>query len=86
MLCSSRLPPSCRNSSNASWRIRTQPLPLEGRFPAAGQKALGERLMGALGFDFAKGRLDASLHPFCGGVPEDLRMTTRYARRTPRLA
>jgi carboxypeptidase Taq len=53
-------------------------MPLAGRFPAAGQKALGERLMGALGFDFAQGRLDESLHPFCGGVPDDIRMTARY--------
>jgi carboxypeptidase Taq len=57
---------------------QVEPLPLEGRFPAAGQKALGERLMAALGFDFAKGRLDQSLHPFCGGVPDDIRMTARY--------
>jgi carboxypeptidase Taq len=57
---------------------QVEPLPLQGRFPAAGQKALGGRLMGALGFDFANGRLDESLHPFCGGVPDDIRMTARY--------
>jgi carboxypeptidase Taq len=34
--------------------------------------------MRALGFDFDKGRLDESLHPFCGGVPDDIRMTARY--------
>ena len=55
-----------------------EPLPLEGHFPTARQKALGERLMRALGFDFNKGRLDESLHPFCGGVPDDVRMTARY--------
>ncbi len=54
------------------------PLPLAGRFPAAGQKALGQRLMAALGFDFDHGRLDESAHPFCGGVPDDVRMTARY--------
>jgi carboxypeptidase Taq len=57
---------------------QTEPLPLDGHFPAAGQKLLGERLMSALGFDFERGRLDESLHPFCGGVPDDIRMTTRY--------
>jgi carboxypeptidase Taq len=31
-----------------------------------------------LGFDFEAGRLDVSTHPFCGGVPEDVRMTTRF--------
>ncbi len=54
------------------------PLPLPGPFPAARQKALGERLMAALGFDFDHGRLDESAHPFCGGVPDDVRMTARY--------
>jgi carboxypeptidase Taq len=34
--------------------------------------------MAAVGFDFEHGRLDTSLHPFCGGVPEDVRITTRY--------
>ena len=57
---------------------QAEPLPLEGHFPPATQKALGERLMQALGFDFDKGRLDESLHPFCGGVPDDIRMTARY--------
>ena len=57
---------------------QSPPLPVDGTFPAGGQKALGERLMAALGFDFAHGRLDESLHPFCGGVPDDVRMTARY--------
>jgi Zn-dependent M32 family carboxypeptidase len=34
--------------------------------------------MKMLGFDFNGGRLDVSAHPFCGGVPEDVRITTRY--------
>lgn len=42
------------------------------------QKALGMQVMQALGFDFNHGRLDISHHPFCGGVPSDVRMTTRY--------
>jgi carboxypeptidase Taq len=54
------------------------PLPTPGPFPAAAQKALGLRLMAALGFDFEHGRLDESAHPFCGGVPDDVRMTARY--------
>jgi carboxypeptidase Taq len=49
-----------------------------GPFPIAQQKALSERVMRLLGFDFEAGRLDVSTHPFCGGVPEDVRMTTRY--------
>ncbi|HEX2011878.1 MAG TPA: carboxypeptidase M32 [Roseateles sp.] len=50
----------------------------EGRFPAAAQRALGLDAMKLMGFDFEAGRLDESTHPFCGGVPEDVRMTTRY--------
>ena len=49
-----------------------------GPFPLHTQKALAERIMELLGFDFARGRLDVSVHPFCGGVPEDVRITTRY--------
>ena len=49
-----------------------------GPFPAEKQKALGLEVMKAVGFDFHHGRLDVSHHPFCGGVPSDVRMTTRY--------
>lgn len=54
------------------------PLPLEGPFPVEGQRRVGLALMEALGFDFARGRLDVSLHPFCGGATDDVRITTRY--------
>ncbi|MDU7199684.1 carboxypeptidase M32 [Phytobacter diazotrophicus] len=49
-----------------------------GPFPAATQRELGLEAMTLLGFDFNAGRLDVSAHPFCGGVPEDVRITTRY--------
>ena len=55
------------------------PLSPEGPFPASEQKQLGERVMRALGFDFAHGRLDESAHPFTGGIPDDVRITTRYS-------
>jgi carboxypeptidase Taq len=51
----------------------------KGPFPIATQKALAERLMARIGFDFDHGRLDTSHHPFCGGVPDDVRITTRYS-------
>lgn len=50
----------------------------EGLFPTAKQKQLALELMQAIGFDFNHGRLDESHHPFCGGDPEDVRITTRY--------
>jgi carboxypeptidase Taq len=49
-----------------------------GTFPAAKQKELGKRVMKAIGFDFTRGRIDESLHPFCGGAAGDIRITTRY--------
>ena len=55
------------------------PLDLPGPFPVARQRQLGERIMRTMGFDFEHGRLDTSLHPFCGGMPDDVRITTRYA-------
>ncbi len=50
----------------------------QGPFAVERQRALGAEVMGILGFDFAAGRLDISTHPFCGGVAEDVRITTRY--------
>ncbi|HUS28225.1 MAG TPA: carboxypeptidase M32 [Kofleriaceae bacterium] len=49
-----------------------------GPFPIATQRALCERVMKLLSFDFHRGRLDVSTHPFSGGSPEDVRLTTRY--------
>ncbi len=60
--------------------LRGPPLPLDGPFPLDRQRALGTRLMAAIGFPFDHGRLDESHHPFSGGTPEDLRITTRYER------
>ena len=50
----------------------------QGIFGIEAQKELGIKVMKHLGFDFNKGRIDISAHPFCGGVPEDVRLTTRY--------
>ncbi len=49
-----------------------------GPFPIETQRRLAMRLMERIGFDFAHGRLDISAHPFCGGTPDDVRITTRY--------
>ena len=50
----------------------------KGDFSIEKQRSLGMAIMSALGFDFDHGRLDVSHHPFCGGVPDDVRITTRY--------
>jgi carboxypeptidase Taq len=49
-----------------------------GPFPIETQRRVAMTLMERIGFDFAHGRLDVSAHPFCGGVPDDVRITTRY--------
>jgi len=53
----------------------------EGPFSVESQRGLALQLMHRLGFDFEHGRLDTSHHPFCGGVPTDVRITTRYSTR-----
>ena len=57
----------------------TPPPSISGRFPQETQRRLAMRLMERIGFDFAYGRLDISAHPFCGGIPDDVRITTRYS-------
>jgi len=54
------------------------PVGPKGPFPAIVQKEVGLTFMRALGFEFERGRLDISLHPFCGGTSDDVRITTRY--------
>jgi carboxypeptidase Taq len=39
--------------------------------------------MKAVGFPFERGRLDESEHPFTGGVPGDIRITTRFSPTDP---
>ena len=51
----------------------------EGPFPIEQQKALGNSLLTMCGLDMERARLDVSHHPFCGGVPRDVRITTRYS-------
>ncbi|GAA3890965.1 MULTISPECIES: carboxypeptidase M32 [Gibbsiella] len=50
----------------------------QGPFDIERQRQLGLSAMKLLGFNFDAGRVDVSAHPFCGGVPEDVRITTRY--------
>ena len=57
---------------------RPAPRRPDGPFPAEKQEALCRRLSEAAGLEPAHSRLDRSLHPFCGGTPSDVRITTRY--------
>ncbi len=52
---------------------------LRRAYPTGVQKAFGKLAAAAIGFDFGRGRLDVTHHPFCAGVgPDDCRITTRY--------
>jgi carboxypeptidase Taq len=52
-------------------------------FPIEGQRAFLREVTEKLGFDYARGRIDVSLHPFCSGTGSDVRMTTRYHEDQP---
>jgi carboxypeptidase Taq len=71
--------PALRAAALARQAGRPAPIQPKGPFPVPQQQALAHRLMEVLGFVFDHGRLDTSHHPFCGGVPEDVRITTRYS-------
>ena len=47
------------------------------------QERVCRRLAEGAGLDWRHARLDRSLHPFCGGTPDDVRITTRYSRAEP---
>jgi carboxypeptidase Taq len=52
---------------------------LRRHYPRAAQEAFGKAAASAIGFDFTRGRLDVTHHPFCSGLgPHDCRITTRY--------
>lgn len=59
------------------------PVEITGRFTPSKQRQLALELMKALGFPFDRGRLDESEHPFTGGVPGDIRITTRFSPTDP---
>jgi carboxypeptidase Taq len=55
-----------------------KPVAPTGPFPIAAQETLCRRVSGRIGLDFDHARLDRSAHPFSGGTPTDVRITTRY--------
>ena len=56
---------------------RPDPAPLSGQWDVAAQNRMHESIAASLGFDFRRGRLDDSEHPFTVGIaPGDVRITT----------
>ena len=61
---------------------RPAPATFPGDYPVASQQIFGETVAAAIGFDFERGRLDTTAHPFCSGIgPGDCRITTRFDPR-----
>lgn len=52
---------------------------LAGHYPIADQQTLNQEIAEDFGFDFDRGRIDTTTHPFCTSVGSgDVRLTTRY--------
>jgi carboxypeptidase Taq len=52
---------------------------LQRNYPVDRQEKLGKEVATAIGYDFERGRLDITVHPFCTGIgPGDIRITTRF--------
>ena len=73
-----RFLPELLDAALSKQASRPGPAESQGPFPIALQRRAAATLMQKIGFDFGHGRLDESAHPFCGGVPDDVRITTRY--------
>ena len=55
---------------------------IERTYPIDRQQYFGEMVASEIGFDFARGRLDTTTHPFCTTLgPHDCRILTRYNPR-----
>lgn len=51
------------------------PLPMDGHFPIAAQRELAIGLAARIGY---AGRVDETMHAFCGGATGDVRITSRF--------
>ncbi len=53
--------------------------PVKQHYPEAGQRAFGETIIRAYGYDFTRGRQDKTAHPFATSFGHgDVRITTRF--------
>lgn len=60
-----------------------RPAVLAGSWPAEKQEVVSKRVAELIGYDFTRGRLDRSPHPFSAGGAHDARITTRYYDHDP---
>jgi carboxypeptidase Taq len=57
--------------------------PFSGTYPEADQEALARDILDSVGYDWDRGRLDVSAHPFTSGNQFDARITTRFDEEDP---
>jgi carboxypeptidase Taq len=63
-------------------RRRPDDAVLRRHYPLAAQQAFVREVAARIGFDFDRGRLDTTDHPFCSTLgPDDCRITTRWDER-----
>ncbi|WP_054709672.1 carboxypeptidase M32 [Bacillus sp. JCM 19041] len=56
-------------------------------FPKKAQEELSSSILETMGYDFARGRLSETVHPFAVGInPNDVRVTTKYDESDFRVA
>jgi len=66
----------------AASKVKPRADALQG-FSVEGQRLFLREVTERLGFDYNRGRIDISLHPFCSGTGSDVRMTTRFKEHEP---
>ena len=60
-------------------KVKISPKILKGKFEQSKQLEFNKKVIEKIGFDFNRGRLDISAHPFATSFhPTDVRITTRY--------
>jgi carboxypeptidase Taq len=74
------LVPLVRAIAASPVRARTEAL---RGFPVDAQRGFLREVTEQIGFDYGRGRIDVSLHPFCSGTGSDVRMTTRFKEDEP---
>ncbi|SDX66940.1 carboxypeptidase M32 [Halobellus clavatus] len=77
------LVPMIEEIRNADADLATDAFTSLGSYPADDQEALCRDVLSTLGYDWDRGRLDTSSHPFTAGTTFDSRVTTRFDESDP---
>lgn len=67
-----------QNLSKAIATYEQKKIDIDTAMPIASQQQIIKEVVEILGFDLNAGRIDISSHPFCSGMADDTRITTRY--------